>query len=90
MKDSNKKIRKFNFILIFILMLLIILIYALYILKVDINTTNLEEKLSYADHTGRFDEEFNSLSLADDIPVTSGEDGNGTLWMPVVNEHILC
>ena len=87
MKDSNKKIRKFNFILIFILMLLIILIYALYILKVDINTTNLEEKLSYADHTGRFDEEFNSLSLADDIPVTSGEDGNGTLWMPVVNEQ---
>ena len=87
MEKSRAKTKKISPILLLILMLLAVLIYALNILKIDISTTSLEEKLKYADHTGRFDSEFQSLSLEADKPVTSGETGNGTLWMPVVYEQ---
>ena len=89
MDNSSKKIRRVSLILLFVIMLLSALAYSLYYLKVDIGLTPTEEKYAYnSSHSGRFGSEIDPLTLKDDIVVSSGAGGHGTLWMPIVHQNL--
>lgn len=81
---KNNKITLFTFLV----MLVISLLYSLFILKTDIETTNLSEKLNYADNARRFEDEIDTVTLENDVKVSSGAGGNGTLWMPIAHENL--
>ena len=76
-----------SLLIMLLVIFIMILIYALAVLKTDVRTTSLEERLKYVDHTGRFEDELDSLTLKNIVSVTSNEQGNGTLWMAEVNEQ---
>ena len=86
-----KKIKTTSNKVILILIAIILgisLIYSLLILKFNIKTTNLSEKLNYANNSRRFEGELGDITLYDEIEVSSGEDGNGTLWMGIPYENL--
>ena len=91
MDNSSKKLKRVSLILLFVIMLLSALAYSLYYLKVDISLTPTEEKYAYETSSragGRFGSEIDPLTLKDDIVVSSGAGGNGTLWMPIVHQDL--
>lgn len=91
MDNSSKKLKRVSLILLFVIMLLSALAYSLYYLKVDISITPTEEKYAYETSSragGRFGSEIDPLTLKDDIVVSSGAGGNGTLWMPIVHQDL--
>ncbi len=88
-KMDNTKITNNKIILILLaIMLVISLLYSLLMLKFDIETTNISEKLNYADSVRSFEDEISIITLKDDIKVSSDADGNGTLWMPIPHEDL--
>lgn len=91
MDNSSKKLKRVSLILLFVIMLLSALVYSLYYLKVDISLTPTEEKYAYETSSragGRFSSEIDPLTLKDDIVVSSGAGGHGTLWMPIVHQNL--
>ena len=91
MNNSKRNVKIASLISLFIVMIISVLAYSLYYLKVDISLTPTEEKYAYESSSragGRFGSEIDPLTLKDDIVVSSGAGGNGTLWMPLVHQDL--
>ena len=79
-------IKKYGTIL-FALALFLLLVYQMVTLKEDIANTSEVESQAYSDEP-RFAGEQDPLTLENDIAVSSGAGGSGTLWMGTVWEDL--